>query len=118
MRNSKSLTRRRALAAALSLTVLSAAPANGQASLLPGDCKPEDECLCLLGSDAERIAKDMVALDRCLVREKEQALALESVKAQAQTATEKPWWENGEVVVGGVVVGFTFGGLLGYLLAK
>lgn len=83
-------------------------------SLLPSECKPEDGCLCLKESDAKAVGQDLVRLEQCEVR----LSALQAGTAEAMTPQPEAFWQQPEILVGGVVVSFAFGGLIGWAFAK
>ena len=70
------------------------------------------------GIDVDYLNGQIILLEQCQAREREYATTLENLKGKALDQEQLPWWKSGEVVVGGVAVGFAFGGLIGYLLAK
>lgn len=110
-------TKRRALVVALCLSALSAAPARAQATYLPGECVPDDECLCLKGEDVDKLNSFVLDCDQDRARLEAAVMTLEDAKAVAATPNES-FWRQPEVVVGGVVVSFALGGLIGWALAR
>lgn len=91
--------------------------ARGQ-SLLPSECTEADACLCMKGDDVDFLNGKMVAFEQCQAKEAEYREALDKLKGQASIQEADPWWKSGEVVVGGVVVSFAVGGLIGFLIAR
>ncbi len=70
------------------------------------------------GLDVDFINGQLVEFEQCQGREAEYRAILDELKGKSVLQEAEPWWKSGEVVVGGIVVTFAVGGLLGFLLAK
>lgn len=64
--------------------------------------------------DAKTVGDQLVLLEKCDARLK----ALASGVTVATTPEPPAFWQQPEVVVGGVVVSFAVGGLIGWLAAR
>jgi hypothetical protein len=81
--------------------------------LLPSECKPEDECLCLPGEQVDSVVNDLIESEKCQEREKSLQLVLREWQAHA-IPEKKPeaWFEQRPTIIGGFVLSFIVGGLL------
>lgn len=69
------------------------------------------------GPDVDYLNSQMIAFEQCQAKEKEFSALVENLKGKALVQEEAPWWKQGEVVIGGVVVSFALGGLIGWAVA-
>lgn len=83
-------------------------------TMIPSECQPDDDCLCLGRAATEVVNTEMIKLELCIDREKAREPLLEMVKRASQP---EPWWANPTVVIGGVVVSVSVGLAIGAVLA-
>lgn len=86
--------------------------------LLPYQCQPADECLCLRGSDTDAIDRELAQGEECLARLAALTKGVDTTKAAEHSAQGLQAWQTPTAVIGGVLVSFAVGGVLGWLVAR
>lgn len=72
-------------------------------------------CTCYLPSTIDIIAADLMAFEKCEAESLSKTVVINSLR---NNPPPLEWWQEPEYVVGGMVVSFTFGGILLYLASK
>jgi len=95
---------------------LSSAPARADMSaLLPTECTADDACTCFSRPAVEKIAKELTYAGVCRYEvEKLRAFA----EGDAVPAQSLSWYQEPEMIIGGVVVSVSLGLMLGFALGK
>ena len=88
---------------------LSAAPKTLQ-TLLPGECLPENNCICLTGDGVDLVNQEMIDYEKCLDREQARKPLQDAL---GPSLAPQPWWADPKIVIGGIVVSGSIGLAIG-----
>lgn len=75
-------------------------------------------CLCLTEPAVDYVSQQLIALEKCEVRETAAKPLADAVLKHGALPESAAWWARPSVVIGGVVVSFSLGLAVGYWLTR
>lgn len=97
---------------AMCLTIFLANDALAQKAITPSDCIQNNlECACLTPPNLKKVSQLIIDQEFCRIE-------LSQYKNLSREQTEAAWYTDTTFVVGGVIVGVSLAGVLGYWIGS